>query len=252
MQNNTQTQICGIKIDNLSMEEVLFQIAVLIERNEPQFIVTPNVDHIVKLQKDEDFRKVYDAAALILADGVPLLWASKFLGNPLREKISGSDLFPAVACFSAQKGYKLFFLGGREGAADIARDVLVQEFPGLNVVGTYCPSFGFEHDDDENRKIIDKIRTVKPNILFVGLGAPKQEKWISKYYKELDVPVSIGIGVTFEFISGIVRRAPVWMQKSGLEWFWRLLMEPKKLWKRYLIDDALFFWLILKQKFGSL
>jgi len=215
-------------------------------------VVTPNVDHIVQLQKNADLKKVYKDAALVLADGMPLLWAAKFLGTPLKEKISGSDLFPKLCEVAARKGYKLFFCGGREGAADAAKAVLEQKNLGLNVVGTYCPPFGFENDEEENNKIIAMIKDSKPDILFVGLGAPKQEKWIHKYKEKYQVPVSIGIGVSFEFIAGMVKRAPVWMQKAGLEWFWRLMMEPGRLWKRYLIDDMQFFGLVFKQKMGWL
>jgi len=235
-------------INNLYFDEALKQIECLIKANEYNVIVTPNVDHLVRLEHDLDFKDVYDNAALVLADGIPILWAAKFLGTPLKEKISGSDLFPRLCQVAAQKGYKVFFLGGREGAADKAAKVLSSNYPGLQIVGIYAPSYGFEHNIAENEKIVCMIKLAKPDILFVGLGSPKQEKWIYKHKDQYQVPVSIGIGVSFEFVSGMVKRAPVWMQGVGLEWFWRLLMEPKRLWKRYLINDMKFFGLVLKQK----
>jgi N-acetylglucosaminyldiphosphoundecaprenol N-acetyl-beta-D-mannosaminyltransferase len=244
--------IANVMINNVSMVEALTIIEDMIENMSAASIVTPNVDHIVKLQKDEEFRSAYHDAALVLADGVPLLWAARFLGTPLKEKISGSDLFPKVCGVAAEKGYRLFFCGGREGAADTAKAVLETKYPGLKVVGTYCPPFGFEADEKENSKIIQLIKDVKPDILFVGLGAPKQEKWINKYEKQYQVPVSIGIGVSFEFVAGMVKRAPLWMQKIGLEWFWRIMMEPGRLWRRYLVDDMEFFGLVLKQKYNVL
>lgn len=250
MVQNDVVSIGGIQITNLSFFDCLDRIGHCVGKSAQAFIVTPNIDHIIKLQRDAEFREVYKHADLVLADGVPLLWAASFLGTPLKEKISGSDLFPKLCEVAAQKGWRLFFMGGREGAADKAAEVLTQRYSGLNVAGTYCPPLGFEKDDAENKKIVGLIRAVKPDILFVGLGAPKQEKWICRHKDRYQVPVSIGIGVSFEFVAGMVRRAPVWMQKAGLEWFWRLMMEPGRLWKRYLVDDMQFFWLVLKQKMG--
>jgi len=252
VKKDKRINICGVNIDNISMENVIEEIEDLIIKGREGFIVTPNVDHIVQLQKDAGFSAVYRDAVLVLADGVPLLWASKFLDIPLKEKISGSDLFPRLCEVAARRGYRLFFCGGREGAADMAKAVLEKKFPGLNVVETYCPPLGFEKDKKENSKIVRLIKDAQPDILFVGLGAPKQEKWIHKYKDQYQVPVSIGIGVSFEFVAGMIKRAPLWMQKIGLEWFWRVMMEPGRLWKRYLIDDMVFFWLVLKQKLGRL
>ena len=129
-----------------------------------------------------------------------------------------------------------------------AAEVLREKYPAVRICGTYCPAYGFEKNEQENKKIVTMIRDARPDILFVGLGAPKQEKWIHQYKDSCEVPVSIGIGISFEYISGIVKRAPKWMQQRGLEWFWRLLHEPKRLWRRYLINDIEFFWLVYKQK----
>jgi N-acetylglucosaminyldiphosphoundecaprenol N-acetyl-beta-D-mannosaminyltransferase len=240
--------IASIKIDNLSFDDSLRAIEKQINQKENSFVVTPNVDHIVNLQKDHNFRRIYKEACLVLADGMPLIWASKFLNAPLIERVAGSDLFPELCRISAQKGYRIFLLGGRKGAAVMAKNVLTLRHPDINIVGTYCPDFGFEYEDVENQKIMRIIKKAQPDLLFVGLGSPKQEKWIYKHKDLYNVPVSIGIGVSFEFIAGMVKRAPVWMRNSGLEWFWRLLIEPQKLWKRYLVNDMQFFKLILKQK----
>lgn len=243
-----KVNICNVEINNITTEEVLMDIESLVKRDCSQYVVTPNVDHIIKLQYDTEFQEIYKNAALVLADGMPLLWAGKILGTPIKEKISGSDIFPKICELSAKKKYKLFLLGGREGAAIKAKEVLCEKYKGLEIVGTYCPPFGFENDPVENEKIINLIKESQPDILFVGLGAPKQEKWVYKYRDLYNVPVSVGIGVTFEFIAGMVKRAPLWMQKIGLEWFWRVLMEPKRLWKRYFIDDMKIFKLVLQQK----
>jgi N-acetylglucosaminyldiphosphoundecaprenol N-acetyl-beta-D-mannosaminyltransferase len=245
---STRVTVAGIAIDNMTMAEAISSIEEMIRKGEPSYVVTPNVDCIVKLQKDSEFRHIYEEAACLLPDGMPLLWASKFLRTPLREKVSGSDLVPKIAEIAAQKGYKLFFLGGRPGAAQKAKEAMEKRFPSINVVGVYSPPFGFEHNAGENKKIERMIKETAPDILFVGLGTPKQEKWIHGHYKELGVPVCSGVGVTFEFMAGMVRRAPCWMQRSGLEWLWRLMVEPRRLWKRYLIDDMQFFQLIFSQK----
>jgi N-acetylglucosaminyldiphosphoundecaprenol N-acetyl-beta-D-mannosaminyltransferase len=255
MQNiarNDIVSIFGIQITNLSSCDCLARIGHFIGQAGQTFIATPNVDHIMKLQKDAEFREVYKHVDLVLADGMPLLWAARFFGTPLKEKISGSDLFSKLCEVASQRGWRLFFLGGREGAADKAAQVMRERHPGIQITGTYCPPFGFENDSSENPKIINLIQQAKPDILFVGLGAPKQEKWIYRHRDQYQVPVSIGIGVSFEFTAGMVKRAPLWMQKKGLEWFWRLIMEPRRLWKRYLIDDMQFFWLLLKTKLKRL
>ena len=244
----SKVNVCRVLIDNVTMQESLDAIENLIVIGKPSYVTTPNIDHIMLYNNNPEFAKCYDETSLCLADGMPILWAAKFLGTPLKAKVSGSDLVPRICELANHKGYKLFFLGGRPGAADAAIKKLRTTLLNLKIVGSYAPPFGFEKDESELRKIVSMIKDAKPDILFVGLGAPKQEKWINKYYQELGVPVSLGVGVTFEFIAGIVKRAPLWMQQAGLEWFWRLCMEPGRLWKRYLIDDMQFFGLVLKQK----
>ncbi len=246
--NMSKVEICGIMIDNLTESGAIERIERLVRNGTSNFVVTPNVDHLIKLQTDMEFRDVYQEADLVLADGMPLIWASKFLGKPLHHRITGSDLFPKLCKRAAEIEYKVFFLGGRPGAAEKAKEILQARFSGLQIVGTYAPPLGFEYDINENKKIIEMLRASSPDILFVGLGAPKQEKWIYMNKDRYEVPVSIGIGVSFEFVAGMVRRAPKWMQRIGIEWFWRFLMEPKKLWKRYFVNDMKIFKMVLNQK----
>jgi N-acetylglucosaminyldiphosphoundecaprenol N-acetyl-beta-D-mannosaminyltransferase len=243
--------IINTEIDNVTFDEAVSTIIEWVKDNHsPRYVVTPNVDHIIRLQYDKKFQIIYRKADLILADGMPLLWAAKFLGTPLCEKISGSDLFVKICKVATKKKFKLFFLGGNPGDVEKAKEVLVQQNPGLLVAGVYCPSFGFENDEAERKRIVERIEATEPDILFVGLGAPKQEKWIYENYHEIGVPVNIGIGVSFSFVAGTLKRAPVCIQKIGFEWLWRLIMEPGRLWKRYLVDDMKFFRLVLKQKFS--
>lgn len=237
----------NIDFNNYDFNDLSLFIDSRINNNKCSYIVTCNVDHIMKLQKDSDFYQVYQDADLVIADGMPVIWASKILGKPLKEKVSGSDIIPFLSKHFAQKQYKLFFLGAAPGIAQKAADNLINQFPEMKIVGNYSPSYGFENNNEEIREIIDMIKTAKPDILFVGVGAPKQEKWIHKYYKEIDVPVSIGVGASLDFLAGNIQRAPLIMQKIGLEWFWRLMQEPKRLWKRYLVDDSKFLALVIKE-----
>jgi N-acetylglucosaminyldiphosphoundecaprenol N-acetyl-beta-D-mannosaminyltransferase len=240
-------ELCGVAIDNITMSEALERLVVLaLRRTPPAYVVTPNVDHLVKLQDDPEFREIYARADLVLADGVPLIWASRLLGTPLRAKVSGSDLFVAFAPIAAARGLRLFFLGGRPGAAGHAAATLRARYRGLQVVGTYAPPFGFDRDPTEDARAAERVRAAAPDVLFVGLGAPRQEKWIVRHLERLAVPLSMGVGVSFEFVSGDVRRAPRWMQRCGLEWTWRLAMEPRRLWRRYLVEDLRFFGLVAR------
>lgn len=224
-------------IDNLTMAETLNEIDKLIQKKNCSYVVTPNVDHIVRLEKDVELQKVYKNASLILTDGKPLIWISKWYKTPIKEKISGSDLFPKVCELAANKNYTMYLLGAAEGVADTAAKNLMKKYPGLNVVGTYSPPFGFEKNEQEMNKIKTQIQEVHPDILIVGLGCPKQEKFMNYHCKELGVPISFGLGASIDFEAGNIKRAPKWMSNNGLEWLYRFSKEPKRLFKRYFVDD---------------
>ncbi|TAF06985.1 MAG: glycosyltransferase [Nostocales cyanobacterium] len=243
--------VCGIEIDKYSFDEVVEKIVThCLAKGVPEYVVTPNAMHILTLQKDADFRDIYRRSFLVVPDGVSLLWAAKFLQTPLNGRVNGTDLFEKLCAIASEKGLKVFLLGGRPGAAEKAQEVLQKRHPNLAIVGTYCPEYGFENRPEELDLINSKIKAVAPDILFVGLGAPKQEKWIANNYLSLQVPVSLGIGVSFELVADMVSRAPVWMQKTGLEWLFRLIVEPQRLWKRYILGNPTFIWLVLKQRLG--
>lgn len=224
-------------IDNLTMSETLNEIDKLIQKKICSYVVTPNVDHIVRLEKDEELQKVYKNASLILTDGKPLIWISKWYKTPIKEKISGSDLFLKVCELAANKNYTMYLLGAAEGVADTAAKNLMKKYAGLNVVGTYSPPFGFEKNEQEMIKIKTQIQEVHPDILIVGLGCPKQEKFMYYHCKELGVPISFGLGASIDFEAGNIKRAPKWMSNHGLEWLYRFSKEPKRLFKRYFVDD---------------
>lgn len=244
----SRMKFMNIEIDNLTMEEALQSIDSIIRKNTGAYIVTPNVDHIVKLEKNRELQKVYANADLILTDGKPLLWIAKWYGKPIKEKVSGSDLFPRLCGLAAKKGYKMFFLGAAEGVAEKAADRLSRRYQGLRIAGTYSPPYGFEKDQNELEKIKKMIKQAAPDILIVALGCPKQEIFMYRHCKELSVPVSLGLGASLDFEAGEIKRAPKWMADHGLEWLFRITQDPRRLAKRYLIDDMEIFKLAVKYR----
>ena len=241
--------ICGVRIDRLSFDRVIKKLVEHIHfKKYPAYVVTPNAQHIVIFQNDPEFQKIYDRALLSVPDGVSLLWAAKLMNTPLEGRVNGTDLVEKLCAVSVKEQFKIFFLGGRPQAANIAAQIMYNRYPQLKVIDTYCPPYNFENNKAEIQKIEEIIKMAAPDILFVGLGAPKQEKWIANFYQKLNVPISIGIGGSFELISGMVNRAPQWMQQAGLEWLFRLIVEPRRLGKRYLIGNAIFMWLVAKRK----
>jgi len=236
-------------IDNLTMEEALLKIDQMISERSCRYVVTPNMDHIVMLEEDEEFSNVYDAAHLILADGMPLIWISKWLKRPIKEKVSGSDLFPQMCQLAAERGYKVFLLGAGDGVAAKAADNLKTRYQGLQIVGTYAPKYGFENDTNELAYIKEKILESQPDLLAVALGSPKGEKFIYTHLQEYQVPLSISIGATLDYEAGILRRAPQWMSALGFEWLFRITQDPKRLAKRYWRDAISIVPIIKKYKY---
>lgn len=235
-------------VDNITMCEAINRIDELVQKDENSYVVTPNLDHIVMIEKDSLFKEIYDNAALVLTDGQPLIWISKFKRTPIIEKVSGSDLFPYVCELAANKGYSIFILGAAEGIADKAAAILCNDYPELKISGVYSPSFGFEKKTSELEMIYSMISEVKPDILAVSLGSPKGEKFIYKNREVLNVPVSMSIGATIDFVAGNVVRAPKWMSKCGLEWLYRTMKEPKRLAKRYWKDAVSIIPILMKYK----
>jgi N-acetylglucosaminyldiphosphoundecaprenol N-acetyl-beta-D-mannosaminyltransferase len=248
-QTSRISTIANVRIDRVALGEAVDAITRQAEAELPmEFVVTPNAHHLVMLQEDGAFRAIYDEAFLSVADGVPLVWAARWLGQPLRGRVNGTDLFEALCERAAANKLRVFLLGGREGAANAAAATLRARHPALQICGMYVPPFGFEADPEESERIVAAINEAKPHLLFVGLGAPKQEYWMYVYRNRLDARVALGIGVSFEFVGGLVSRAPVWMRGIGLEWLHRLISEPQRLWRRYLIGNVAFCRLIVRQR----
>ncbi len=235
-------------INNITMNQAIDSIEEMIEENKKSYIVAINVDVVMKIENDEYLKKIADEASMVLVDGKPLIWISKHYKRPIVEKISGSDLVPVVCEKAAEKGYSIFLIGGKEGVAETAKANLEEKHPNINIVGTYSPPIGFEKDEKELNKINKLISNAKPDILIACLGCPKQEKWVYENYLKYDAKVSICAGATIDFLAGNVKRAPKWMSNHGLEWLYRFFQEPKRLFKRYFIDDVKILKLIKKYK----
>ncbi len=228
------------RIHRYTFAEAIERIMALTVDGGGCLVITPNADHVVRLEKDRDYQKIIASADVVLADGMPLVWASRLLGAPLPERITGADLLPALCDAAAASEKSVFFLGGMPGEADEAVRRLREKYPLLKVAGTYCPPFGFENDPAENQRIIERLNAVKPDLVFVGVGSPKQEKWMARYRHEIRAGVFLGVGMAIGFAAGTQQRAPAWMQKTGLEWIHRLVSEPRRLAKRYASDFYIF------------
>lgn len=229
----------GVPVDNVTEEEALAKIEAFIENGRPHQVVTVNPEFIVAARNDTNFFQVLKGADLSLPDGVGLLWATRFLGKPLCERVAGVDTVRRIASLAAERRYRLFLLGAEEGVAEATAMRLEGENPGLKVAGTYAGS----PDPKEEEAIVEMIRAARPHVLLVAYGAPQQDLWVHRNLRRLGVPVAMGVGGAFDFISGKAKRAPGWMQRLGLEWLYRLLHEPWR-WRRMLALPK-FVWLVI-------
>jgi len=235
-------------IDNCSAQRVCASIIAHAQnQGKPAYVLTPNAQHIVLLEKERRLQEIYDRADLVIPDGVSLLIAARLYGRSLQQRIAGVDLFRALCGLAAEADLHVFLLGGRPGSAELAAINLKGDYPGLQCT-TYCPPLGFEQNADDLQRTADAITEARPDILFAAFGAPKQEYWIYQHGLRLSVPVCIGVGGSFEIVGGIVPRAPMWAQNIGCEWLYRLCLEPRRMWRRYLIGNLQFAAIVLRQR----
>jgi N-acetylglucosaminyldiphosphoundecaprenol N-acetyl-beta-D-mannosaminyltransferase len=206
-----------------------------------RYVVTPNVDHALLFRGRADLRAAYRDAALVLADGTPLIWASRWFKKPLPERVTGADLTPALfRAADDQAPLRVFLLGAGPGVAERARERIHAGYPGVRVVGTASPAPGFEHDESENARLVDAVNASAAHVLVLGLGAPKQELWIHRQRGALSVPVALCVGAAIDFLADAKPRAPLLLQQNGLEWLYRALSEPRRLGPRYVKNIAAF------------
>lgn len=229
-------QFLNCFFDNVTLADVMKVLDEHVASRKPGFMCSINSDIVVRLDRDEQFRVAYSAADLALMDSEPLRKILVKQGIEVKEKLSGSDLMPKVCKHAAEKGHTCFILGGAEGIPDKAAANLKTKFPGLKISG-YSPEYGFDKDGAKIQHVVSVVTNAHPDILFVCLGTPKSEKLIYQHLTEFNVPFSFCVGAAVDFEAGNVKRAPVWMQKAGLEWFYRFLQEPKRMFRRYFIDS---------------
>lgn len=235
----TMTESCRIldvDVDCVTLEQALGRLDDFVRSGAPHQIATVNMDFVRLAHSDAEFRDAVNEADLAVADGMPLVWLSRLLGARLPGRITGVDIVERGAALAAARGYSIFLLGGAPGVADAAAAELVRRHPDLRIAGTYAPPFG-PFSAEEEARMLAMIREARPHMLFVAFGAPRQDVWLRRHRQALSVPVSVGVGGTFNFLAGEISRAPRWMQRAGLEWAYRLGREPRRLWRRYLLGD---------------
>jgi N-acetylglucosaminyldiphosphoundecaprenol N-acetyl-beta-D-mannosaminyltransferase len=250
----SRVEVFGLTLDPLSLEAAAQQVLDWIRQDQPisRFVVTPNVNHVVLFQNNSEFQRAYGEASLVLADGRYIVWASRLLGRSLPESVNGSDLVPAIFERAKTCGeLSVFLLGAMPGVGEEAANQIRHCWPWVKVVGTYSPEFGFENSVAQQEKMIAAINKARPELVVVGLSPPKQEIWIANSIRSLQCQVAICAGATIDFLAGSKPRAPIWMQKFGLEWIFRIVTEPRRLLPRYLADGLQFLRLMVREAISS-
>jgi N-acetylglucosaminyldiphosphoundecaprenol N-acetyl-beta-D-mannosaminyltransferase len=236
--------LMGCQIDNLSMEETLCTIEGLIQSGQPHQHVVVNVDKLVKASRDPELQRIINECALVNVDGMPVVWASRLLGRPLKERVAGVDLFEALMRRAGDKGWRVFLLGAREDVVSAVAETYRRKYPQLQLAGWRN---GYWQGEAEEAAVVDLIRASRADLLFVAISSPKKEQFLGRYQGAMRIPFAMGVGGTFDVAIGRVRRAPLWMQHAGLEWFYRFLQEPRRMFRRYFIEDMAFIWLLIKE-----
>lgn len=241
--------ILGVGISSIDMKGALSRIDTWIRLRDRQYVCVTGVHGVMESQINPRLKKIHNHAGLVTPDGMPLVWLNKLAGNKWVTRVYGPDLMLAVFSQGIERGYKHFLYGGGPGVAEKLAKSLQEKFPGAQIVGCYTPPFG-PLSEDEDQKIVETINSANPDIVWVGLSTPKQEMWMYDHRDKLDAPVLIGVGAAFDFHAGLKAQAPEWMRQAGLEWLFRLVTEPRRLWKRYLRNNPLFIWSISLQILG--
>jgi len=246
MSASSRSNILGVGISAINMAIALETIDQWIAERDPHYVCVFPVHSVMECQKDPELRRIANASGLTTPDGMPLVWLSRLHGYRQVSRVYGPDLMLALCAASVERGYRHFFYGGANGVAEKLTAVLERQYPGLRVAGIYAPPFR-PLTCEEDERIIEMINASDGDIVWVGLGTPKQDHWMASHVGRISAPVLIGVGAAFDFLSGLKRQAPRWMQRCGLEWLFRLLTEPRRLWYRYLVYNPLFVALVLLQ-----
>lgn len=247
----TQTPFCfvlGLKFHTCTKQQAVDVLERFVAEKTPRHIVLANAYTLASCKNDPVLTDMMNRADLILPDGMSIVWGARWLGITITERVAGPDLMELLCSRAQEKDQRIFLMGSSSENLQNLSSELQRRWPTLKIAGTYSPSVCERFDEPETQLILDRIHGAKPDILFVGLSAPKQEKWISENLRRLNVPVAIGVGAAFDFLSGRIPRAPIWMQRLGLEWLYRLYREPQRLWRRYLLGNAVFLSLLAKER----
>ncbi len=234
--------LLGCPIDNLSIGEMTSVVDGFIKSRKPHQYVAINADKIVKMRKDPEFRDIIMQSDLNIVDGQPLVWVSKLFGRPVKQRYGGLDIMDALI----PRGYGVYFLGAEEDVIKEVVDKYRNLYPDMKLAGWRNGYWS----EDEEKGVVEGIKRSSPDILFFAMSSPKKEKFLKKYLKEMKVPFVAGVGGAFDIVAGKTKRAPKWMQDTGLEWLFRVMQEPRRLWKRYLVGNAGFIWIVLKDFIG--
>jgi N-acetylglucosaminyldiphosphoundecaprenol N-acetyl-beta-D-mannosaminyltransferase len=240
---NKRVTLFGIPVDNLTMEETVNRIEAMVRDGAIHQHVVINVDKIVKMESNSSLRAAVLDCDLINADGQPVIWVSHILQSPLKERVTGIDLFDVLIARCAERGLRPYLVGARQDVVARTVDVLKAKYPKLQLAGWRNGYWSANEEDT----VVQGIRNAKPDVLCMAVGSPKQEIFLQKWKKEMQVPFVMGVGGSFDVTAGMLKRAPGWMQDSGLEWLFRLAQEPRRLWRRYLIEDMAFFRLVWRE-----
>ncbi len=244
---SSRVQVGRVPLDVVTLPDAIDRIVELARSGRGGTVYTPNVDHVVVAEEDAAFRDAYSEVSLSLVDGMPVFWATRLLGRAVPEKVSGSDLFEPLLERAANSNLPVFFVGGGPGVAEMARDRMVERYPGLRVVGIESPRIDAEGNAEGETELLDSIRAARPALVFVACGAPKSELFCHKHRSQLSPAVLVCVGAAIDFAAGTAVRAPRWMSRVGLEWAYRLSREPRRLARRYLLRDPKFFWILARQ-----
>ena len=244
---NDRITLMGCQVDNLTMEETLGKVEGFIATGLPHQHVVVNVDKLVKASHDAELRQIINDCALVNVDGMPVVWASRLLGKPLKERVAGVDLFEALMRRAGEKGWRVFLLGAREEVVSKVAETYTRKYPNLVLAGYRN---GYWRDEEE-QLVAEQVRLSGADLLFVAISSPKKEQFLGKYQAHMRVPFAMGVGGTFDVAIGKVKRAPRWMQKAGLEWFYRFLQEPRRMFRRYFIEDMAFVGLLIKEAWST-
>ena len=244
-----KANVLGIGLSAINMDSAITVITQALEEKNKGYICLAGVHGVMEAQADDSLRHVFNRAFLCAPDGMPMVWVGRLQGHKNMRRVYGPDLMLAVLALSEQHGYRQFFYGGANGTAEILRQKLQHHFPKLQIVGTYQPPFR-PLNSTEEKELIAAVHAAKPDMIWVGISTPKQDRFMAEYLPKLDTTLMFGVGAAFDFHAGNVRQAPRWMQQSGLEWFFRLCCEPRRLWKRYFKNNPLFIFHIIGQLTG--